>query len=109
MTVYARSDVGSITLSDGRTFDRPAGSAEFSIGADAETEAWLLTTFPDQWSGRADQVPLTPDEAEAKARLAKDGNALTHQLARAMAEAAAAAADGGPAFPRVAGPRVDDG
>jgi hypothetical protein len=106
MTVYARSDVFSVTHNiTGDVFERklekkatkndPAVFAdEFAVSADPTFEGWLLEMFPDQWSRSKTKLPLTPDEVEEKERLAEEGSVLTQQMARAMGEAAAGLVSG---------------
>lgn len=98
MTIYARSDVMSVTHPvTGETFERevarkatknaPAEYAdEFAIDSDPDHEQSLLETFPDQYARRADRVPHTPDE------LAGMGQ---HEQSAAVAARERAAAEAG--------------
>jgi hypothetical protein len=102
MTVFARSDVGGITVNvnghehvhERRLVGREKlPSSEFRVDC-PECEVFLLATFPDQWSGKADQVPLTPDEAAKQERYEQEGSVLTASIARSIADQATALAGG---------------
>lgn len=62
MTVFARSDVMSVTQPEtGETFNRKSKDV-FPIDSDPEHEALLLARFPDQYSRLREGVPPTADE-----------------------------------------------
>ena len=96
MTAYARSDVGQVhvILADHEHDHIRANADRFQVECEV-CEEFLLSTFPDQWSSRADRIPLTPDEMARKHELAEEGNVAATSLARALGEHAEALAAGG--------------
>lgn len=91
MTVYARSDVMSVTHPvTGETFKRKSKEVkgevvyklQFAIDSDPEHEAWLIEVFPDQYARHADKVPPTADEIAALDQRGKEAAAAAHEQAR---------------------------
>lgn len=102
MTIFARSDVHGITVNHNgheHVHERAlvgrhkVPAQEFSVDCE-HCERFLLEMFPDQWSSNPKKLPLTPDEEIERERHKVEGDALTQQMARSMAEVAAAAIGG---------------
>lgn len=100
MTMFARSDLSSITLANGCgvTHERPFVPT-FGDGHEIRVKIWELNCArceaelvgDDGWAKNEMTIPLTPDETLEAEAAEKHGNALVKQVANAMAESATAA------------------